>query len=207
MSCPHIQHKRAPKNSPHHRPRPAPETLNPRAGRALPDALYDAHQNEERAGAAELRPPPDPPHPNVVRHGRTPQTHRAAGRLSEECTAGSCTKCDEGVSGELVPAEAPEVGDRGGRPGARRERKSVRSGLPQEHAAGESRDVVHRVDGRVHDDATTEREERRKRGARDGVEMWVKERVARRGVERRTGALHDVDGDVIHGQLENHLEA
>jgi len=70
------------------------------------------------------------------------------------------------VSEELVPAEAPELGDRGGRPGARGMRRPVRGGLPQEHAADEGRDTVHRLDGRVHDDAAAECEERRKRGAR-----------------------------------------
>ncbi len=41
---------------------------------------------------------------------------------------------------------------------------------------------------------------------REGVEVWIEEGVARRGIERGTGALHDVDDDVVHGQLEKQLE-
>ena len=56
----------------------------------------------------------------------------------------------------MMPAEAPEVGDRGGCPRARGEYGPIRDGLPQEQAADEGRDMVHRVDGCIHDDAAVE---------------------------------------------------
>ena len=105
-----------------------------------------------------------------------------------------------------MPAGAPEVGDRGGRPGARGDRGPVRGGLAQEHAADERRDMVYHVNVRVHDDAATERQERRERGTREGVEVWIEERVALRSVNQGTDAPYDVDGHVVHGQLEKQLE-
>jgi hypothetical protein len=36
--------------------------------------------------------------------------------------------------------------------------------------------------------------------------VWIEERIALRGVQRGTGAQHDVDDDVVHGQLEKQLE-
>jgi len=43
--------------------------------------------------------------------------------------------------------------------------------------------MVHRVDGRVHDDAAIEHEERRGRRAGDADEVWIEELVARSGVK------------------------
>jgi len=44
------------------------------------------------------------------------------------------------------------------------------------------------------------------RGARGADEVWIEEHVACSGVKRRTGALHDVDCDVVHGKLGKQLE-
>ena len=100
-----------------------------------------------------------------------------------------------GVSAELVPAkvpampaEAPEVGDRGGRPRACGEYGPVRDGWPQKKAADERRDMVHRVDGRIHDDTAVELGES---ATRDPVEMWVEEHVAGLKAQKTRRAVQD----------------
>ena len=151
MSCPPIEHNRAPINCPRHRPCPAPDTPHPRAGRALPDALQhraDAHFNEERA-TAELRPTPDTPHANPVQHGGQAKRAKERARPPKERTGGARAKHDEDVPEGLVPAGTPEIGDRGRHPRARGERGPVRGELPKEHAADERRDMILHLDGRV----------------------------------------------------------
>ena len=89
-----------------------------------------------------------------------------------------------GMAAELVPAvpaEAPEVGDRGGLSKGT-QYGPVRDGLPQEQAAYERRDVVHRIDGRIHDHAAVEKGERR----RDPVEVWIEEHLAGPESEKKT---------------------
>ena len=78
--------------------------------------------------------------------------------------------------------------------------------MSQEHAAEERRDMVQHLNGCVRSETATERNERRERGAREGIEVWIEECVALKSAERRTDASHGVDGHVVHGQFEKQLE-
>ena len=209
MPCPSIEHECAPQKSPRHRPRPAPDTAHPPAGHALPEVLQchaDTHENEERPSAAKLRSPPESPNANVVQHGGHAKRGEHCARPPEQRTARARAKHGEDAPEALVPAEAPEVGERGGLPGARGKCGPVCRGLSQEHAPDERRSMVHHLDGRVRGETAAERKERRKRGAGKGVEVWIEERVARNGAKRRADVPHNMDGHVIHSQLEKQLE-
>ncbi|KAI9444078.1 hypothetical protein H4582DRAFT_2053803 [Lactarius indigo] len=136
----------------------------------------------------------------------TPNAPNSAPGCPSSAPPGRAPNTTKTCPEELMPAEAPEFHDRSRRPGARGERGPVRGGLPQEDTADQRCDMVYHVDARVHDDGAAKREECRERGARDGVEVGIEERVAWKGEDRGTGALHDVEGDVVDGQLEQQLE-
>jgi len=200
-SSPRIDHKRPPPKRPRHRPRPAPKPTHTTPSQPLEHMLQrraDAHEDEKPSGGAKLRPAPEAPNPKVVHdRGHRKGAEERAGP-AEQRAARAPAKHDEGMPEELVPAEGPEVRDRGGRPGAVGERGPLPRGLPQDEAADERRQVVHHVDGCVYDYAGAEGEEGRESKAGDYAQRRVEDRIACWCVQGGSQVLHQVVGDVEH---------
>jgi hypothetical protein len=76
----------------------------------------------------------------------------------------------------------------------------------ERHAAKDHRDMVHHLDGRVRGEATAEHKERHERGVKEGVEVWIEEHVTLDGAERGANAPCDINGHVVHGQVEKDLQ-
>src|SRR5712672_2565029 len=110
----------------------------------------DSHEDQRASSCAELRPAPEAPNTEAVQgRGHSKGADKRTGP-AEQRAARTRAEHDEVVPEGLVPAEGPQVRDRGGRPGAVEERGPLPCGLPQDEAADERRKVVRRVDARVY---------------------------------------------------------
>src|ERR1700748_318661 len=145
MSGPPIEHECAPQERPRHGPQPAQPSSHRQSSRPLKRGLHndaDAHEEEEPSGSAEFRPISDPPQAQIMDEGGHGERAYDRARKSKERAARTRAKNDEKVSEELVPAEAPELADRGGEPGPVRDARPLRGRLAKEDPPDQRCDVV-----------------------------------------------------------------
>ena len=140
-----------------------------------------------------------------MHHARHRKRAHERARAPEQRAAGLRPKDDEDMPEKLVPAEAPELRDGRGCPRAVGERRPAPGGLAEEDAAYERREVVERVDGRVHHHASAQREECPPGAARDRAQGRIEDGVACGDVDRGPEMLHEVVGDVERYEFEEQL--
>ena len=103
--------------------------------------------------------------------------HEGAG-LSQNGSTGTRTKNDEEVSIKLVPAEIPELLDRGGHPRSVEKTGPRGSRLAEDGSPDHCFDVILQVDHCVHPQAAHYAAECSQSGAGHKGEVWVKDTTA-----------------------------
>jgi hypothetical protein len=113
-------------------------------------------------------------------------------RPPEQRSTRSCAIDDEHMLEELVPAGAPKIRDRRGRPWAVGSRRPLPHWLLEDDVPDERRDVVEHVDVCVHHHAATQGVQARKRPAGEHAQRRVEYGVACGVIDGGLYMLHEV---------------